>query len=396
MRGNISSERVLAEAAALGPLDVLVHNAATGVIRPALETEDKHWDWTMTANTRALLSLTRAVAPQMPPGASIVGISSLGSQRVLENYSLVGTSKAALEALIRYLAVELAPRRDPRQRRLGRRRRHRRARALPEQGGDARLREGQPGGGGGSSRPRTSPRAVTLPLLRGGGDDPRPDPVVDGGSAPADDHHAPDVEPTDHNRRAFDDAHRTSENVLQVPGMPDRIRERLQGASGHRVLHLLSGTGRESVDLADLGALVTGVDDDEAAIESARRRAPELPWVHADVHALPPELLLGRWDLVYLGYGSLRRLRAAEPFAGGVAAALRPGGVLLLHDEHPAATALDAFGRWRGDYFGAVGLGELVTAVVGAGLVLRGLEEWPGKDTNIPGHVVLAAEKPAA
>jgi enoyl-[acyl-carrier protein] reductase III len=110
VRGNISSERVLAEAAALGPLDVLVHNAATGVIRPALETEDKHWDWTMTANARALLSLTRAVAPQMRAGASIIGISSLGSQRVLENYTLVGTSKAALEALIRYLAVELAPR----------------------------------------------------------------------------------------------------------------------------------------------------------------------------------------------------------------------------------------------------------------------------------------------
>ena len=110
VRGNISSDRVLGEAAALGPLDVLVHNAATGVIRPALETEDKHWDWTMTANARALLSLTRAVAPQMRAGASIVGISSLGSQRVLENYTLVGTSKAALEALIRYLAVELAPR----------------------------------------------------------------------------------------------------------------------------------------------------------------------------------------------------------------------------------------------------------------------------------------------
>ena len=110
VRGNISSDRVLGEAAALGPLDVLVHNAATGVIRPALETEDKHWDWTMTANARALLSLTRAVAPQMRAGASIIGISSLGSQRVLENYTLVGTSKAALEALIRYLAVELAPR----------------------------------------------------------------------------------------------------------------------------------------------------------------------------------------------------------------------------------------------------------------------------------------------
>jgi enoyl-[acyl-carrier protein] reductase III len=110
VRGNISSARVLEQAAELGPLDVLVHNAATGVIRPALETEDKHWDWTMTANARALLSLARVVAPQMLPGASIVGISSLGSQRVLDNYTLVGTSKAALEALVRYLAVELAPR----------------------------------------------------------------------------------------------------------------------------------------------------------------------------------------------------------------------------------------------------------------------------------------------
>jgi SAM-dependent methyltransferase len=203
------------------------------------------------------------------------------------------------------------------------------------------------------------------------------------------------MEPTDHNRRAFDEAHRTSENVLQAPGMPDRIRERLHGAAGHRVLHLLCGTGRESADLAALGALVTGVDEDEAALESARRRAPDIPWVHADVHALPPELLLGRWDLVYLGYGSLRRLRAPEPFAGGVAAALRPGGVLLLHDEHPAGACLDAFGRWRDDYFAAATLGELVGAVAGAGLLLRGLEEWPGKDAKIPGHLVLAAEKPA-
>jgi enoyl-[acyl-carrier protein] reductase III len=109
VRGNITSKRVLEEVAALGPLDVLVHNAASGVIRPALETEEKHWDWTLGANSRALLALAQAAVPQMKPGASIVGISSLGSQRVLPNYALVGTSKAALEALVRYLAVELAP-----------------------------------------------------------------------------------------------------------------------------------------------------------------------------------------------------------------------------------------------------------------------------------------------
>ncbi len=110
VRGNVTSQRVLDEVASLGALDVLVHNAATGVIRPALETEDKHWDWTLGANARALLSLARVAAPQMKAGSSIVGISSLGAQRVLENYTLVGTSKAALEALVRYLGVELAPR----------------------------------------------------------------------------------------------------------------------------------------------------------------------------------------------------------------------------------------------------------------------------------------------
>ena len=110
VRGNVSSEKVVAEAAELGPFDVLVHNAATGVIEPALETEDRHWDWTLSANARALLSLARACAPQMPKGSSIVAVSSLGSTRVLDNYVLVGVSKAALEAVVRYLAVELAPR----------------------------------------------------------------------------------------------------------------------------------------------------------------------------------------------------------------------------------------------------------------------------------------------
>jgi enoyl-[acyl-carrier protein] reductase III len=110
VRGNISSERVLAQVASLGALDALVHNAATGVIRPALEVEEKHWRWTLDANALALLTLAKVAAPQMEAGSSIVGISSLGAQRVLENYVLVGTSKAALEALVRYLAVELAPR----------------------------------------------------------------------------------------------------------------------------------------------------------------------------------------------------------------------------------------------------------------------------------------------
>ncbi len=110
VRGNVSSERVVREVGELGPLAALIHNAATGVIRPALEVDKKHWDWTLDANAYALLALARAAAPQMQPGSSIVGLSSLGSTRVLENYVVVGTSKAALESLVRYLAVELAPR----------------------------------------------------------------------------------------------------------------------------------------------------------------------------------------------------------------------------------------------------------------------------------------------
>jgi enoyl-[acyl-carrier protein] reductase III len=80
------------------------------VIRPLQELTEKHWDWTLDANARSLLTLVRLAVPTMPAGGAIVALSSLGSQRVLDDYLVVGVSKAALEALIRYLAVELAPR----------------------------------------------------------------------------------------------------------------------------------------------------------------------------------------------------------------------------------------------------------------------------------------------
>ena len=94
----------------LGGLDLLVSNAASGVIRPVMELTEKHWDWTLDTNARALLLLAQRAAPVMEQagGGGIVAISSLGSFRVLDNYTLVGVSKAALEACVRYLAVELA------------------------------------------------------------------------------------------------------------------------------------------------------------------------------------------------------------------------------------------------------------------------------------------------
>ncbi|GEM_PF-110852 len=93
-----------------GRLDILVNNAASGVMRPAAELEAKHWDWTMNINARGPWLCSITAARLMRDGGRIVNISSPGSTRVLPNYFAVGVSKAALEAVTRYLAVELAPR----------------------------------------------------------------------------------------------------------------------------------------------------------------------------------------------------------------------------------------------------------------------------------------------
>ncbi|WP_204557820.1 enoyl-[acyl-carrier-protein] reductase FabL [Bacillus ectoiniformans] len=93
-----------------GRLDVFINNAASGVQRPIMELEEKHWDWTMDINSKALLFCAQEAARLMEKtgGGSIVSISSLGAIRYLKNYTAVGVSKAALEALTRYLSVELA------------------------------------------------------------------------------------------------------------------------------------------------------------------------------------------------------------------------------------------------------------------------------------------------
>ncbi len=93
-----------------GRLDIFVNNAASGVQRPAMELEEKHWDWTMNINSKALLFCAQQAARLMEKTGKgkIVSISSLGSIRYLENYTAVGVSKAALEALTRYLAVEFS------------------------------------------------------------------------------------------------------------------------------------------------------------------------------------------------------------------------------------------------------------------------------------------------
>ena len=93
-----------------GRLDVLAHNAASGVFRSLLEMTAKQWDWVMNTNARSLLLLAREAAPLMGEGGRIISLSSIGSERVVAQYGAIGISKAALESLTRYLAVELAPR----------------------------------------------------------------------------------------------------------------------------------------------------------------------------------------------------------------------------------------------------------------------------------------------
>ena len=93
-----------------GRLDILINNAASGVGRSVMDLDVKAWDWTMDINAKAVLLCSQRASKLMEGrGGKIVSISSLGSSFVLPTYAIVGVSKAALEALTRYLAIELAP-----------------------------------------------------------------------------------------------------------------------------------------------------------------------------------------------------------------------------------------------------------------------------------------------
>jgi SAM-dependent methyltransferase len=237
------------------------------------------------------------------------------------------------------------------------------------------------------------------------------------------------MEPTEHNRRAWDEVHRRRADAMaDVLGIPPLVRERLPDLNGRHVLHLQCATGESTVELQGLGALVTAVDISAEALTLARDRAPGVAFVQADVHALPLELRRGRFDLVYTGGGVLVWVQDLEAWAAGIAAALRPGGYLLLYDTHPVLACLDDFLRWRDSYFDEgvqanVGwdhfelageparevkherfwrLGQVVTALAQAGLTIRRLEEfaslhsWRRQDSRVPGEFILVAAKPSS
>ena len=200
------------------------------------------------------------------------------------------------------------------------------------------------------------------------------------------------MEPTDPNRRAFDDAHRRRWGARH--GLPAIVKATLGDLTSKRVLHLQAGGGEASAELAEQGAVVTAIDESEAVLDEAREQWPKILWIHAGAQALPGELRRGRFDLVYSPEGVLAQLTDLEAWARGLADALHDRGELLVYADHPVALCVDAFQRWHYDYFaeGFWRLGQVVTALAGAGFHLAALEEYPG-ERRIPGTFLLYARR---
>jgi SAM-dependent methyltransferase len=211
------------------------------------------------------------------------------------------------------------------------------------------------------------------------------------------------MEPTEQNRRAWEAAHRSRVEPDELPALVQRT---LGDLKKKRVLHLRCATGEASAQLAELGAVVTGVDPRLEALEAARGRWPKILWIDGDPQSLPRQLRRNRFDLVYAGEGVLDRLDDLDGWAAGVAAALRAGGELLVFDDHPVAECVDGLLRWRSDYFrdptGPERLwrvGQVVSAVARAGLRVEALEEYPGgtsrrrHDRRIPATFLLYARR---
>jgi len=200
------------------------------------------------------------------------------------------------------------------------------------------------------------------------------------------------MEPTDINRRAFDDLHRRR----RVPraGLPPIVKATLGDLTKKRVLHLHSGSGDASAELLEHGAVVTAVDPDERTLDAAREQWPKILWVQGDAQALPAELRRGRFDLVYSPEGTLWQLTDLDAFAANAAAALAHGGELLAYDTHPVALCVDGLQRWHYDYFaeGFHRLGRIVTTLIRSGFRIEALEEYPG-ERRLPGTFLLYARR---
>ena len=219
-----------------------------------------------------------------------------------------------------------------------------------------------------------------------------------------------------------------------------RIIEAAQLSSGQSLLHLQCATGEDTLSWAGLGVEAYGVDISElqADIANQKARAAGLGarFIAADIYTLPgalPPDWPAQYDLVFTGGGALVWLPDITRWAQIVAGLLKPGGRLVLEDIHPISGILwveDGQMQLAGDYFGRdkteaeTGwshfkggedakeikyefnwpLGDIVTALAQAGLVIERLEEFPGgpeyrfkdqqdESMRLPGDFLLTARK---
>ncbi len=129
---------------------------------------------------------------------------------------------------------------------------------------------------------------------------------------------------------------------------------------GRHVLHVGAGTGEGTAELTAGGALVTAVEADARLVAAAREREPAAAWLESPLDALPLELGRGRFHLVLADH-TLGRIGDLHAWAHGLEAALRSGGYLLLHDDHPLLRVVDPLLRWRSGYEDGPTVGSVVT-----------------------------------
>ncbi|HVX45792.1 MAG TPA: class I SAM-dependent methyltransferase [Mycobacteriales bacterium] len=221
--------------------------------------------------------------------------------------------------------------------------------------------------------------------------------------------------------------------------LPVPVGEALPDVEGRSLLHLQCASGEESLSWAVRGARVTAVDISDGLItiaeEKARRAGLDVRFVRADVGALPADLRSGTFDLAYTGGGVLVWIPDIDRWAEIVASTLRPGGTFVLYDGHPVTGCLENSAAGivvAGDYFGRSNaeissgwrhfpggedarsskaefswpLGDIVTALIRAGLAIESLREFPspeiwrfgdraGEATRLPGAFLLVARRAA-
>ena len=211
------------------------------------------------------------------------------------------------------------------------------------------------------------------------------------------------MEPTEENIRAFDARHRA---VHEPDVLPPIVARTLGDLTKKKVLHLLCSTGEATAELAELGAVVAGLDPRAAHLEAARERWPKILWIHGELQDIRRQVGRRKFDLVYSGEGVLDRIDDLNAWATGIAGILKPRGELLVFDDHPVADCVDGLLRWGGSYFRDRSdpnrlwrLGQVVSALARGGIHVQALEEYPGgtsrrrHDKRVPATFLLYARR---